>query len=74
MKCARYLFGKKLGSKYVYTYLLSLPVAAVLEPGTVVNIIDTCFALMAIPTLTGTLLMSGTVMRATRDYFARMNL
>ena len=74
LKCARYLFGKKLGSKYVYIYLLSLPVAAVLEPGTVVNIIDTCFALMAIPTLTGTLLMSGTVMRATRDYFARMNL
>lgn len=74
LKCARYLLGKKLGGKYVYIYLLSLPVAAVLEPVTVVNIIDTCFALMAIPTLTGTLLMSGTVMRTTRDYFARMKL
>lgn len=73
LKCARYLFGKKIGDKYVYIYLLSLPAAAVLDPGTVVNIIDTCFALMAIPTLTGALLLSGTVLRATRNYFDRMS-
>jgi AGCS family alanine or glycine:cation symporter len=74
LKCARYLFGNRIGSYYVYIYLLSLPVAAILHPGTVVNIIDTFFAVMAIPTLTGAILLSGTVMRATRDYFRRMRL
>ncbi|MCB2229587.1 alanine:cation symporter family protein [bacterium] len=72
LKCAKYLFGRKIGQQYVYVYLVSLPLAAILDPGTVVNIIDTCFALMAIPTLTGALLMSPVVLRATRDYFQRM--
>jgi alanine or glycine:cation symporter, AGCS family len=56
----------------VYVYLISLPLASVLSPATVVNIIDTFFAIMAIPTLTGALLMSPEVMRVTRDYFQRM--
>lgn len=72
LKCAKYLFGRKIGQQYVYVYLISLPLAAILDPGTVVNIIDTCFALMAIPTLTGALLMSPVVLQATRNYFHRM--
>ncbi|MBD3401395.1 amino acid carrier protein [candidate division GN15 bacterium] len=74
LKCAKYLFGEKIGQQYVYIYLITFPLAAVLNPGTVVNIIDTCFALMAVPTLTGALLLSPHVLRATRDYFRRMNL
>ena len=74
LKCAWYLFGKKLGGKYVYIYLATLPLAAIWSQDTVVNIIDTCFALMAIPTLTGGILLSGSVIRATRDYFHRMGL
>ena len=74
LKCAKYLFGEKLGSKYVFVYLASLPVAALLGEQTVLDIIDTCFALMAIPTLTGALLLSGKVLTATKDYFSRMGL
>jgi len=74
LKCARYLFGIKVGSYYVYVYLLSLPLAAWLGQDTVVNIIDTCFALMAIPTLTGALLLSGKVVAAVQDYYQRMGL
>lgn len=74
LKCARYLFGEKIGSKYVFVYLASLPLATRLGQDTVLAIIDTCFALMAIPTLTGALLLSGKVMKATRDYFSRMDL
>jgi len=74
LKCAKYLFGKKIGGLYVYVYLASLPVAAWLEPVTVVNIIDTCFALMAIPTLIGALLLSPRVVTALKDYMRRMNL
>jgi len=74
LKCAKYLLGERVGSRYVYVYLLSLPFAAELGQATVINIIDTCFALMAIPTLVGALLLSGKVLAATRDYFRRMGL
>jgi len=74
LKCARYIFGTKIGGLYVYVYLISLPIAAWLDPGTVVNIIDTCFAFMAIPTLVGALLLSRRVTEMLRDYLSRMNI
>lgn len=72
LKCARYLFGHKIGGLYVWVYLASLPLAAWLDATTVINIIDTCFALMAIPTLTGALLLSGQVSRMLKDYLKRL--
>ena len=74
LKCARYLFGFNFGSKYVYVYILSLIFAAIWTQDTVINILDTAFAMMAIPTLIGTILLSPRVVRATRDYFKRMKL
>jgi AGCS family alanine or glycine:cation symporter len=74
LKCARYIFGTQIGGLYVYVYLLSLPIAAWLDPGTVVNIIDTCFAFMAIPTLVGALLLSRRVTAMLKDYLSRMNI
>ena len=38
----------------------------------VFDLIDGVFALMAIPTMTATLLLSPHVMRAARDYFRRL--
>jgi len=73
-KCAKYLFGNKIGGYYVYIYLLSLPLAAKLGQDTVVNIIDTFFALMAIPTLIGAILLAPKVKAAVIDYRLRMNL
>jgi AGCS family alanine or glycine:cation symporter len=74
LKCSRYLFGYKFGSYYVYVYIISLFFAAVWSQDTVINILDTSFAMMAIPTLIGTLLLSRRVVAVTRDYFKRMEL
>jgi AGCS family alanine or glycine:cation symporter len=74
VKCARYLFGKKIGGYHVYVYLISLPIAAVWSQSTVLNILDSLFALMVIPTLTGALLLSPRVVAAVKDYYARMDL
>ena len=70
-KCAKYLLGEVVGERYVYVYLATLPIAALFAQDTIVNILDTAFALLAVPTLTGALLLSPRVMAATRDYFAR---
>ncbi|MCK4632916.1 MAG: sodium:alanine symporter family protein [candidate division Zixibacteria bacterium] len=74
LKCAKYLFGKRLGQQYVWVYLISLPLAAIWSQDTVLNIIDTNFAIMAVPTLVGSLLLSGKVVRALKDYYQRMGL
>jgi len=74
LKCSRYLFGWKFGSYYIYVYILSLILAAVWTQDMLLNFLDTFFAMMAIPTLIGTLLLSPAVLRATRDYFKRMKL
>jgi AGCS family alanine or glycine:cation symporter len=74
LKCSRYLFGFKFGSYYVYVYIISLLFAAVWSQDTVINILDTSFAMMAIPTLIGTLLLSPKVIAATKDYFNRMRV
>ncbi|MFT5132914.1 MAG: AGCS family alanine or glycine:cation symporter [Gammaproteobacteria bacterium] len=74
VKCAQYLFGKRLGWYYVYVYLLTLPLAAVWSQAAVLNIVDTAFALMAIPTITSTLMLSPKVLAALKDYLQRMNL
>ncbi len=72
LKCARYLFGKRFGGYYVYIYLVSLPFAAWLGQDTVINILDTAFAIMAVPTLIGALLLSPRVVAALRTYTAKM--
>jgi len=74
VKCAKYLFGERVGGWWVWVYLISLPAAAVWSQAMVLNIIDTCFALMAIPTLTGALLLSPKVVDALKDYYRRMGL
>lgn len=72
VKCASYLFGRKFGRRSVYIYVVLIPVAAMWAQGTAVNIIDTAFALMAIPTLTSSLLLSPRVVAALKDYLQRM--
>ncbi len=72
LKCSRYLFGDRFGSYYVYVYIASLYFAAIWAQDMVINILDTAFAMMAVPTLIGTLLLSPSVMKATKDYFRRM--
>lgn len=73
VKCARYLLGDRWGGRFVYVYLVTLPIFAVLTPRLSVNIIDTVYGLMVVPTLTATVLLAPKVLAASRDYFARHN-
>ena len=72
LKCAKYLFGYKIGDKYKYIFIISLFFAAIWSQDTVINMLDTSFAMMAFPTLIGTLLLSPKVISATKDYFKRL--
>jgi len=74
LKCSRYLFGYRFGSKYVYVYIASMFFGAIWSQDIVLNLLDTMFATMAIPTLIGALLLSRKVVKATREYFGRMGL
>jgi AGCS family alanine or glycine:cation symporter len=71
-KCAKYVLGEGLGRRYLYVYLGTVFLGALWSQDMVVNMLDTAFAMMAIPTLTSTLALSPRVVAATRDYFARM--
>jgi len=74
LKCSKYLFGSRFGQYFIYVYLASILVAALWTQDTVINILDTSFALMAFPTLVGTLLLSPKVIAALKDYFVRMKV
>ena len=69
LKCARYLFGKRMGSQYVYIYLSIIPLCAIWTQSTIINIIDSMFAIMIFPTLLTTLLLSKQVVKEMQRYF-----
>lgn len=68
-KCFGYLFGANRARLYGAIYVLSLPLAATVSLDTAINIIDGCFALMAIPTMLSALWLSPRVMQEARRYF-----
>ncbi len=71
-KCAAFLFGVRARMPYNVFYVVTLGGACLMSIDAVFDLIDGVFALMAIPTMTATLLLSPHVMRAARDYFRRL--
>lgn len=71
-KCFSYLFGAERGGIYTVFYIVMLFVGAVWSVDIVINLLDTSFALMALPNMIATLILAPRVVEATRDYFARM--
>lgn len=69
--CASYLFGTKKSRWYVYAFILSLIVFAVVPLGVAVGLCDLFYALMAIPTMITVLALSGRVKEATKEYFSK---
>ena len=69
LKCARYLFGKDIGNKYIFIYLLVIPMSAIWTQATIINIIDSMFALMIVPTLLSTILLARKVIDEMHRYF-----
>lgn len=72
-KCLNFLIGAERQHYYNYFYVFTIFLGAIFTLDMVVNLIDGMFAMMAIPTTLGALLLSPKVMEATKDYFRRKN-
>lgn len=72
--CFAYLFGRERERMYDAFYLVMLFVGAVWSVAGVINLIDTAYALMAVPNLIATLILAPKVMAVTRDYFERQRI
>lgn len=72
-KCFSFIFGAKQSYIYKWFYLVTIPMGATATLGTVVGIFDGAYALMAFPTMISALLLSPHVVRASKDYFKRLN-
>lgn len=71
-RCFAYLFGARSDWLYIWLYLIGLFVGALVDIETVVNLIDSALALMAVPNLIATLLLAPKVKQAAFDYFDRL--
>ncbi len=73
-KCWDYLFKGSwpLGDiPFIIFYLASIILGALASMDDVINILDICFAFMAIPNMIGTIILSSKVKGAMDDYFKR---
>ncbi|UII24934.1 alanine:cation symporter family protein [Fulvivirga maritima] len=71
-KCLGYLIGAERQHYYNYFYVSTIIFGSISSLATIINIIDSAFALMAIPTMIGALLLSPRVKKASNDYFKRL--
>ena len=70
-KCLGYLIGAEHQHHYLWIYTLLILVGAVVTLDAVLGLIDGMYAVMAIPTMTASLLLAPRVKAAANDYFAR---
>jgi len=68
-KCTEYVLGNQAGKMFRYVYLPFIVVGSLGALTDIWNIADTLNGLMAIPNLIGLLLLSGTVVALTKDFF-----
>lgn len=71
-KCMSFLFGAKHQGIYNYFYIASILLGATTSLSMMINLIDISFALMAIPTMTATVIMAPRVITEAKRYFARL--
>lgn len=69
--CAAYLFGTRRAKIYVYSFIASLIVFAVVPLEAAVGLCDLFYAFMALPTMIAVLSLSPRVRRATKEYFSK---
>lgn len=68
--CAKYLFGENRARWYTYFYIFTLIIFAMIPLQAAVGLCDLAYFIMAVPTMTAVLALSGKVRRATDAYFA----
>ncbi|MFO7671717.1 MAG: alanine/glycine:cation symporter family protein [Bacteroidales bacterium] len=71
-KCYSFIFGARTSFLYKWFYIITIPLGATATLGTVVGIFDGAYALMAFPNMIAALLLSPSVIRASKDYFNRL--
>jgi AGCS family alanine or glycine:cation symporter len=71
-KCMSFLFGADKKHYYNYFYIISIILGATTSLSMMINLIDGFFALMAIPTMTATIIMAPRVVKEIKAYFERM--
>ena len=70
--CLGFLTKPKYGKYYNYFYVISIVIAAVVKIDFAINLIDSAFAMMAIPTIISALLLSKKVNVAAKEYFSKL--
>lgn len=71
-KCMSFLFGAAHKGLYNYFYIASIILGATTSLSMMINLIDTFFALMAIPTMLATLILAPKVIVASKVYFGKL--
>ena len=71
-KCYSFIFGARRSYLYKWFYILTIPLGATATLGTVVGIFDGAYALMAFPTMLSALLLAPAVVRASKEYFKKL--
>ncbi len=70
-KCLGFLIGADKKKYFNYFYAFSIVAGSVASIGAVINIMDTAFAMMAIPTMVSAILLAPKVIEAGKNYFNR---
>ena len=70
-RCAEFIFSTKIVKPFMVVYSLVAIVGATIDLGLVWSIAETFNGLMVIPNLIAVLLLSGTVFKLVREYFAK---
>lgn len=70
-KCLGFLIGAQYQHYYKYFHIGMVVVGSGATVGAASNLLSGMYALMAVPTMTASLLLAPKVMAASRDYFAR---
>jgi len=73
-KCMSFLFGAKYKGYYNYIYIVSIIMGATTSLSMMINLIDTFFALMAVPTMTATILLAPRVIKEAKKYFGNLKM
>jgi AGCS family alanine or glycine:cation symporter len=71
-KCMSFLFGAKNKGIYNYFYIASIVLGATTSLSMMINLIDTFFALMAIPTMLSTIILAPKVIKEAKRYFSSL--
>ncbi|CAL2107070.1 Uncharacterized transporter HI_0883 [Tenacibaculum sp. 190524A02b] len=70
--CLNYLSNYKMGKYYNYVYIITIVLASIIKLEFVINLIDSAYALMAIPTVISTLILAPKVKKAALVYFSKL--